>query len=63
MVASLGGTMETQERERMILLLAMCKLMKIDTFAGAIYGALEDAAVEVQTFDQATNPDWPNPRP
>lgn len=54
--------MEKQDKERIIMLLAMCKLMKVETFAGAVYGALEDAEDEVNHFDQATDPDWPNPR-
>ena len=54
--------MDKEEKDRLILLLTMCKLMKIDTFPGAIHGALEDAENEVDVFDRATNPDWPNPR-
>ena len=54
--------MEKEEKDSIVLLLAMCKLMKIDTFPGAIHGALEDARDRVETFDQATNPDWPTPR-
>jgi len=53
--------MEKEEKDRLILLLAVCKLMKIDTFPGAIHGALQDAQDEVQTFEEAITPGLPNP--
>ncbi len=47
--------MAKEERERMVLLLAMCKLMKINARAGLIYGALMDAENEIEEFDRATD--------
>lgn len=50
--------LEDKEKERMILLLAMCKLTGVNTFAGAVYGALVDAENAVNLFEQAiTDPD------
>jgi hypothetical protein len=54
---------DKEERDRMIVLLALCKLMKIETRAGLVYGALQDAEDEVARFDRATNEDSLNPRP
>jgi len=54
--------MDKEEKDQLVLLLALCKLMNVDTFAGAGYGALADARVKVEVFDQATDTNWPEDR-
>jgi hypothetical protein len=54
--------LEKEEREKMILLLAMCKLMKIKTDTMSVRSALKDARTEVDLLEQGTNPFGLNPR-
>jgi hypothetical protein len=48
--------MEKEEQETVVLPLAMCRLMKINSNAMSFHIALKDARAEVDRFEQATKP-------
>jgi len=48
--------MNQEEQERMILLLALCKLMEYPKDVMTVREALSDARIAVDRLEQATNP-------
>ena len=50
------------EREKLVLLVALCELMNLKAEPGKVHGAIQDAEDRVDLYLQAINPDWPNPR-
>jgi hypothetical protein len=55
------AAMNQEEQERMILLLALCKLMGIPKDVMTVREALSDARIAVDRLEQATNPFGLNP--
>lgn len=55
------GDNHMTEREKLVLLVALCELMNLKAEPGKVHGAIQDAEDRVDLYLQAINPDWPNP--
>jgi hypothetical protein len=54
--------MDEKEKDTLVLLVALCKLLGKEVRAGEAFGELENARHAVTLFGEATDPDWQKPR-